>query len=451
LSQVTRDETGRLLAGAARRDITQPLGTPAGLSLTARVNEVWDPLSATVVVLEQGGVRGALVGLDLVGVLEASHRAIRAAAATAAGVPPEHVVVVASHTHSAPYLSAELQELLRPHGLQIMDDAYADDVVASVAAAAAQAAGRVVPVTVQVGRARVERVASNRRPRLPDGRVVHRYGRPPAWMRALPEGLIDPDVATIRLVARNRATVAIIASYACHPTAAGGDNHGHVSADFVGPGRERIEQATGAPCLFLQGCAGNVGTGKWVGRGRRADTLAMGRRFARGALQALADAVDVAPGAFAIGARQLPLELEALSVSRLQIEFELAVQAGDAGAIVAAGDALVVAGRIEELRQARVTAFLIGGLALVALPGEVFVEHGLAIGQRSPFGATVVTAYQDNTLQYIPTAAAFGDGEYEVTGGWRYIQPGEGERLADEAVAMLDDLAAGRQQGGPGR
>jgi neutral ceramidase len=441
VSQVPPQATGPLRAGAARRDITQPLGSPAGLSLTERVHEIWDPLTATVVVLEQGDTRGAIVGLDLVGVLEASHRAIRAAAAAATGIPEDQVVVVASHTHSAPYLSAELQDLLRPYGLRIMDEAYADDVIANVASAAAEAAERTVAVTVRFGRARVERVASNRRPRLPGGGVVHRYGRPPAWMRDLPEGLIDPEVATIRLLGRNGGTVAIIAAYACHPTAAGGDNHGHVSADFVGYGRQRIEQATGAPCLFLQGCAGNVGTGKWVGRGRRADTVAMGRRFARGALQALADSAEITSDGLAVVARRVALELELLPVDRLEVDFELAVQAGEAGAIVAAGDALVVARRIEDLRRAPVTAFRIGGVALAVLPGEVFVEHGLSIRERSPFGATVVAAYQDNSLQYIPTAAAFQDGEYEVSGGWRYIQPGEGERLADEAVSLLRDLA----------
>lgn len=431
-------------AGAARRDITQPLGTPAGLSLTARVSDVWDPLTATVLVLEHGSARGAIVSLDLVGVLEASHRVIRSAAAVAAGVPEAHVAVVASHTHSAPYLSSELQELLRPHGLRVMDDDYADGVVANVAAAAAEAAARTVPVTVHVGRGRVERVASNRRPRMADGRVVHRYGRPPAWMRALPEGSIDPEVATIRFTTLNGATVAIIANYACHPTAAGGDNHGHVSADFVGVGRAHIEQAHEAPCLFLQGCAGNVGTGKWVGRGRRRDTLAMGHRFARGAMRALADSVEVAPTDLAIATRRVALELEPPDVSQLEGDFELAVRTGEAGAIVAAGDALVVARRIEELRLATVRAFVIANIALVVLPGEVFVEHGLSIRARSPFSATVVAAYQDNTLQYIPTAAAFEDGEYEVTGGWRYIRPGEGERLADAAVSLLADLAADR-------
>ena len=81
-------------------------------------------------------------------------------------------------------------------------------------------------------------------------------------------------------------------------------------------------------------------------------------------------------------------------------------------------------------------------LALVVLPGEVFLEHGLAVRAGSPFANTVVAAYNDNTLQYIPTAAAFPDGEYEVDGGWRYIQAGQGERMADEAVRLLGGLRA---------
>ncbi len=437
--------TGQLRAGSARRDITQPIGTPAGLSLTARVREVWDPLTATVVVIEQGAARVVIVGLDVVGVLEASHRAIRAGAARAAEAPEGHVVLVSSHTHSGPYLSADLQELLRPHGLRVMDDAYADDVAAKVAQAAAEAADRMVPVAVEVGRGRVERVASNRRPHLPSGRVVHRYGRPPAWMRALPEGLIDPDAMTIRLRARNGTSVAMIASYACHPTAAGGDNHDHVSADFVGQARKRIEASAGAPMLFLQGCAGDIGTGKWVARGRRGDTVAMGNRFARGVSLALADATEVNSDVLGVATRRVPLALEAMPAGQLEQKFELALQAGDASAVVAAGDALIVARRIDELRQAQVFAFLIGGVALVVLPGEVFIAHGMSIRTGSPFGATMVTAYNDNTLQYIPTAAAFAEGEYEVAGGWRYIQRGEGERLASEAGSLLADLATASQ------
>ena len=46
-----------LRAGFARRDITQPLGTPSSLGLFTTVAEIWDPLSATAVVLDSGGER----------------------------------------------------------------------------------------------------------------------------------------------------------------------------------------------------------------------------------------------------------------------------------------------------------------------------------------------------------------------------------------------------------
>ena len=76
-------------------------------------------------------------------------------------------------------------------------------------------------------------------------------------------------------------------------------------------------------------------------------------------------------------------------------------------------------------------------------PGEVFLEHGLAARAGSPFPETIVAAYNANTLQYIPTREAFPDGEYEVDGGWRYIRPGEGERMAAEAVRLLESLREG--------
>ncbi|TMD27010.1 MAG: hypothetical protein E6I94_09960 [Chloroflexi bacterium] len=424
-----RASGGQLRAGVARRDITQPPGSPAGLSLTMPVDEIWDPLTATVLVLEAGQLRTALVGLDLVGVLATTHARIRSAVSRATGVPPEHVIVNASHTHSAPYVSEELQALLRPHGLRIMADTFADELVGAIEAAAVEAAGRAQPVTARFARGAVDRIASNRRPRLPDGGIVHRFGRPSAWMRRLPEGHIDPEVAVLTLDGLF-GTVATLASYACHPTAAGGDNHPHVSADFVGVGRAVVEDAVGAPVLFLQGCGGDVGTGKWVARGRRADAAAMGRRFS---LDAPAPRGTHRPRGRGADARRMP-EQEA--------ELEAAVRASDAARIVATGDAIVVARRAEQARRPLVKSVAIGDVALVALPGEVFLELGQSIARRSPFATTVVTAYDDNTLQYIPTAAAFDDGAYEIAGGWRYVSRGQGERLADQAVALVQAMAS---------
>lgn len=430
-----------LRAGFARRDITPRIGSPSGLTLRVRVDEVWDPLRATALVLEGDGRRVALVGLDLMGVLDASHRSIREAVAAATGIPPDGVVVNASHTHSAPYLSADLQSILRPHGLRVTDDGYEDEVRAAVVGAVVEAADRAVDVTVRSGRGVVERVAANRRPRDATGRVVHRYGRAPEELRALPEGLIDPEVAAVEFAGADGRAIGALLAYACHPTAAGSGSHAHVSADFVGHGRALVESGFGFPCVFVQGCAGDQGTGKWIAGSPRDDTAAMGERFARGVASALRSATARGDAGLAVSTARVDLALDPFPpVPELERRLAEAAAIDDFGPIVSLGDALAIARRPAELSVARITSIALGDLALVVLPGEVFVAHGLAIRAASPFAETIVAAYNDNTLQYIPTEAAFAEGAYEVDGGWRYVQPGEGERLVAAAIAELEGL-----------
>jgi neutral ceramidase len=433
-----------LRAGFARRDITQPLGTPSSLGLFTAVTEIWDPLSATAVVLESDDERIALVGLDLCGLLEASHRAIREAVAARTGLPADRVVLNVSHSHSAPYISADLQELLRPYGLRLHDDDYAAALEVAVADAVEEAANRAVPARAAIGRGTVERVAGNRRPKLPDGRTVHRYGRPPEELRALPEGLIDPHVAVIRFDRPDGGAIGAILSYSCHPTASGLGIPTNVSADFVGHGRTAIEAGYGGTCVFLQGCAGDQGTGKWVSGTPWDDTVAMGDRFARGVGEALGTAEPVTDADLRVARSWLPLDLDPFPpLPELEASFEHASHDTEFAGIVSIGDRLVLARREAELSGASIVTVALGpDLAIVVLPGEVFLEHGLAVRAGSPFANTIVAAYNDNTLQYIPTAAAFPDGEYEVDGGWRYIQAGQGERMAAEAVRLLGGLRA---------
>ncbi len=132
-----------------------------------------------------------------------------------------------------------------------------------------------------------------------------------------------------------------------------------------------------------------------------------------------------------------------MPVAELEAQFDAAARDRKSADIVAIGDRLVVARRLDELAGAPIVTIRLGpALAIVVLPGEVFLEHGLRIRAASPFADTLVAAYNDNTLQYIPTEAAFPDGAYEVDGGWRYIRPGEGERMADEAIRLLETLRA---------
>jgi hypothetical protein len=79
-------------------------------------------------------------------------------------------------------------------------------------------------------------------------------------------------------------------------------------------------------------------------------------------------------------------------------------------------------------------------VAVVAFPGESFVEHGLAIKNASPFRTTLVVelANHGETI-YVPTRAASVGGGYETTN--TTVAPGAGELMVEKAVQLLREAA----------
>jgi neutral ceramidase len=112
----------------------------------------------------------------------------------------------------------------------------------------------------------------------------------------------------------------------------------------------------------------------------------------------------------------------------------------------------VRAGRIRSLESLRekygntmpveVQVFRLGAeTAVVTLPGEVFVEHGLAIKKASPFANTlVIELANSDEMHYVPTRKAFCEGDYEVVNS--RLESGGGELMVEAAVEMLNELRA---------
>jgi hypothetical protein len=76
--------------------------------------------------------------------------------------------------------------------------------------------------------------------------------------------------------------------------------------------------------------------------------------------------------------------------------------------------------------------------ALVGLPGEVFVDLGLAIKLASPFPTTLVIELCQDAPGYIPTKKAFAEGSYETVNS--RIAPGGGEMMVEAATRLLKAL-----------
>ena len=75
---------------------------------------------------------------------------------------------------------------------------------------------------------------------------------------------------------------------------------------------------------------------------------------------------------------------------------------------------------------------------MVGIPGELFVELGLALKHNPHFAHTFVVGYCNDLIGYIPTHAAYGEGGYEVDSA--RIAAGSGEKVVAVALSTLAEM-----------
>jgi neutral ceramidase len=97
---------------------------------------------------------------------------------------------------------------------------------------------------------------------------------------------------------------------------------------------------------------------------------------------------------------------------------------------------LDIAGRDGKPHQLEVQVISLGKeVAWVGLPGEIFVELGIALKKRSPFPRTFIAELANENIGYVPDRRSFAEGNYEPESA--RCAPGSGEKLMDAAADLL--------------
>ena len=92
-------------------------------------------------------------------------------------------------------------------------------------------------------------------------------------------------------------------------------------------------------------------------------------------------------------------------------------------------------------RQTTLQAMVIGDVAIVGLPGELFTSLGVDLKERSPFQHTYVVSLANDWMGYLPDREAHTLGGYQTWMGLHsYAEEGTGERMVDECIRMLQQL-----------
>ncbi len=398
-------------------DITPPLGAPLCDGLVMPAKEIIDPLKARGIVLLTQDRPIVLCALDWVGVGNSGYDAFRQAIAKAAGTSRERVAIHCLHQHDAPGCDFEADEILVPYKLggKLFDPAYARKTIDRVAGAVAKAIKKPVAVThIGIGKAKVEQVASSRRPLGPDGKVkfVRYSSTKDPKIRAEPEGVIDPYVQLLSFWDGDWPLVSIT-YYATHPQSHYGK--GGVSCDFPGLARGLRDRALADVAhIHFNGAGGNITAGKY-NDGSPANRPVLADRLARGMKEAF-DSVKKSP--VKSGEVSWRATAAALPLSKLYNTKSLQARVADdklpALERMRAARALVWARRCEAGEKVDITCLYIGPAYVLHMPGELFVEYQLAAQKMRPDSPVMMAAYGDYGMGYIGTAIAYTQGGYET-------------------------------------
>jgi len=448
-----------MTAGFAEVDITPPPGCAlAGYGGREHPAQgVRDPLHARAMVLERAGVCIAVVGADLLGVDADLVAAVRAGAESSCGLSPDAVLVCASHTHFGP--------ALRPTGYLPEDLdaaiplAYVAELPEKLAGCIALADSRRQPARIGVGCGWSPTISYNRRPldasgqcrmafTVPSGgasrastegarQAARALGlsdaRPAALspsdlsaegdLAGLRWGPTDPQVPVLLAEGDDGALLGGLVSFACHPVCGAGDEAFYdISADFPGALQEVVSEALGRQLVFGLGCAGNQVPFVRGPGSREAVGYALAREVRRVAatitfesdmpIAAVRHAVSLPLKDFSTGGSPTGDDAQSRYLRHLAGEY---------------------AGRTT--LETEVQTLRIGPMALVSLPGEIFVEIGHAVKRRSPFPLTVPVSLGNDSIGYVPIAEAYDQGGYEPA--WNAVAPEAAEVLTEAALAAV--------------
>lgn len=460
---------GELSAATARTDITPPPGIAHanwGAQSHERAAGVDMTLWATALALSDGETTVVVVDLDVLYLWPEDARRVREAVADVTDLPTSNVRVSYTHTHSGPSLN---RDTWANAGVKMIDP-YIAALEDDVSGVAWKAVRDLEPARLAAGSGTCDIAVNRRFPRPEDGEII--VGRNP-------DGPVDHGVGVLRIDTFDGDPLATVVNYACHPITVGPDND-LITPDFPGQTKRTVESATGSTCLFLQGATGDVGPVRGIVEGGIDEYRPLGHRLGHAASEvwwkldptgrkesysetlpsgsplAVYETTYSDPEPLSFGVRTetavLPVrdlpDPEALHVEyqrhteRLATlresgadESEISAAAKDARqAEISVGFAERYADR--EAVEIELQAFTLGEeIALVAVPGEPFVEIGRAVKEQSPYEHTFFSGYTNAGIAYVPTADAFLDGGYEVE--ITPFAPGAADTLVSEVVDAL--------------
>lgn len=413
-----------------KADVTVPLNHRCMGILPNKTRKIVDGLEAIGFVLIGTDQPLVYVAVDWCEIRNGAYDQWRDALAAAAGTTRERVLVSSLHQHDAPVTDADAAKLLTEVGLknELYDEEFHAKTVQQVAAALKESLSKATPVThLGTGKAEVEKVASNRRVILDDGRVTFGRGSrsgADTFHSQAPVGEIDPVLRTLSFWNGDTPLLALHA-YATHPMSFYGQ--GEVTSDFVGLARKAMQQEFPEVMqMYASGCSGDVTAGKFNDGSPQA-RVDLTNRIHEAMRAAWKNTVRNPLQKVTFRNAQLNLSYyEHADLKPLHLQDILNDPDRRTEDRILAAMGLASSQRVQSGQQIDFPCIDFGVAQLVLFPGESFVGYQLMAQEMRPDSFVVSIGYGECWPGYVPTNAAFADHFYDV---WLWVGPGSENQM----------------------
>ena len=392
-------------AGVARRVVTpEPLlPVSGGIGPSHPTTRKEGDLEVRALVLEQGETRVAIVSADFLGFPSILGNRVRA---KVQGVPPDHILIGASHTHSAP----DCYGFPDGRGGFSADLKYVDSVCERMAEAINEAVKTLQPAKLKVATG------------VAKGKIAYNYYAP---------RLYDPRCHVIQALDAGDRPIATLVNYAVHPEVLGSDQ-GVLSPDLVGPLRQRLLEKGGGMGLFMNSAQGGMVTADNrdpAGAGKEfrnwAECERIGQLLADEALRIVGPApVQTAPGLFC-AAKTITFPVDSLPLRALL-----------------KGSPLGSSGQDDRNVSTQLNVINVGNAQILTVPGEALPNIGYYLKRKMRGKHNLLFGLTNDAFGYILTKV-----DWSSFDRYEYVSRtclGEmtGEILMDEALKFIQQLPA---------
>jgi hypothetical protein len=411
---------------------------------------IHDPLFCKALAIEKDGVKAAIVGCDLESLHRPTVDAARKLISQKTGIRGENAMLSATHSHSGPEMTPMVLAGLPPEVAPLAKK-YHEELPAKIAEAVRLAEADLQPAKVSAGLGHEDSISFNRRVLHKDGIVRMNWQKSPDFVRYM--GPIDPAVTVFYFESPDAKPLATAVNFTLHNTIFG---ESQFSADYPGILAKRLAEVKGPDMmtLFTQGCSGNINQldvqSTWKHSGPQ-ESARVGTILSAEVLKTYKKLEPASDAPLRVLRAVVKAPVPEYSRAELAAAKKIIERSRQPGPGAPSFPEVVHANRVETVLETHggkpldleVQVISLGDkLVWVGLPGEVFVELGLAIKLASPFPYTAVTELANGMHDYFPDRKAYDEGAYEPTTA--RCSAGCGELLVEAARKLLVEAYRGQ-------